>query len=220
MDCFKSTGKEAVVYRDLPAFDKVLIKDKLDVILIEGNSFGVRLEGGQNLLTLVRTEVESGELIITNENTCNVVRSYKRRIKLFVTAPRFREITHRGVGDVSCKDVLHSDSLIYRVLNSGNMYLNVDNTHLTGSINGMGDITCCGKTNMHILNASGESHINCGQLQTQKSDFYLKICGPSFISVSQELRVVIRHSGNVYYNGNPTSVQQEITGSGKLFNGF
>lgn len=219
-DCFKSTGKETTITRELPFFDKVLVYDKLDVILIEDSVFKVKLEGGENVLKLIYTNVQNGELMITNDNSCNVVRSYKRKIKLYVSAPKFKELTHRGVGELRTQGTLHSDSIIYRVLNSGNMFLNVDNNLINGVMNGMGDINIIGKTEKHILNANGECHVNCGQLETKFSDYVLKISGPTYLNVNNELNVVIRNIGNVYYNGNPTIINKEITGSGKLISGF
>ncbi|MFN6039699.1 MAG: head GIN domain-containing protein [Bacteroidota bacterium] len=219
-DCFKSTGKETSVVRNLLPFQRVLVYDKLDVILIEDSVYKVRLEGGENILTLVKTDIVNGELVLSNNNKCNVVRSYKRKIRVFVYAPKFSEITHRGVGDIKTESVLHTDSIKYQVLNSGNVDLNIDNKYIYGIINGMGNINCTGKTITHILNANGEAHVNCGSLETLKSDYYLKLSGPSYLTANQELRVIIRHSGNVYYKGNPNIVYNQNTGSGKLISGF
>ena len=219
-DCFKTTGKETSVTRNLDTFDKILVFDKLEVILIEGPLHSVRLEGGENVLSLVKTEVKGGQLEISNHNTCNVVRSYKRKIKVYVTAPKYSEITHRGVGEINSFDTLHADHLIYRVLNSGNLRLTVDNAQMSGVLNGMGDFNCSGKSDHHTVNANGECHVNCGNLTTKNSDYLLKISGPSYVNVSSELKVIIRNTGNVYYTGNPSQITKDITGTGKLISGF
>lgn len=219
-DCFKSTGKESVIERIPTSFSKIYVEGKVDVYLTEDSVFGIKIEGGENVIDKIATNVENGELKISNENTCNFVRSYKKKIKVFVRAPKFKEIMHKGIGDIYTIGVLNTDTITYRIFNSGNLYLTVDNQYLVGGINGMGDFYGSGKTIKHLCNANGEGWVDCRNLQTDNSDFYLKISGLTFINVSQALNVVIKHSGDVYYKGNPATLQKQIDGTGKLIQGY
>jgi hypothetical protein len=219
-DCFKSAGNNTTIVREMPFFNKVMVTDKVDVILIQENVFKVRLEGGENLLGSIKTDVANSTLSISNNNSCDFVRSYDNKISVYVSAPSFNEINHSGLGEVSCQTVLTTDTIIYRVKNAGDLYLSLNNKCIKGDMNGNGDIIATGQTLTHILNAQGECHLKCGNLVTQVSDYYLGTSGPAFLNVNQSLNVTIKNTGNVFYNGNPVSINKNITGSGKLIQGF
>jgi hypothetical protein len=204
----------------MPFFNSIKVTDKVNVVLIQENDFKVRVEGGENLLSSIKTEVLNSTLSISNNNTCDFVRSYDDKIIVYVSAPNFFDINHLGLGDITCQAVLTTDSIYYHIKNSGDLYLNVNNKYVRGDINGNGDIICSGQTIFNLLNARGECHIKCGNLNTQISDFYLMTSGPSYLNVNQTLNIIIKNSGYVYYNGNPVTINKTITGTGKLIQGF
>ena len=219
-DCFKGTGKDIREQRILPAFDKLYVEDRFEVYIKEDTAFLIQVEGGENLIPLVKTSVENNTLKITYNNKCNAVRSYKRRIKVYISAPRFSEITQNGVGNIYSIGALQTDSVYYHILNSGNIFIHIDNTYLAGGLNGMGDFYGSGKTFKHICNVNGESWVDCRNLETEISDLYMKTSGSTYITVNQSLNVIIKQSGNVYYNGNPAQVIKQIDGTGKLIQGY
>jgi hypothetical protein len=219
-DCFKSTGKETTISRDIKGFDRVTVNDNLDVYLSEGTEFSVKVTGGKNLVNLVKTVVKDGTLEITNDNKCNFVRTYKRRLKIYVTLPKLSEVTHRGVGTIYSENTFTTDSVIYHVFNSGDLHLKVDNLFLLGGINGMGDFYGSGKTKKHLLNVNGESWMHCEDLETETTDVVAKSSGWMYFKVSTELRAILKAAGNVYYNGSPAAQYVEITGTGKLIQGY
>lgn len=219
-DCIKRTGDETGVTRAMNPFDKILVEDKVDVYLEEDSVYSVRVEGGKNVITLIKTEVENGTLRIRNDNKCNFMRSYKKKISVYIKTPRYREITHNGVGNVYCTRPLKSDTLTYHVFNSGDLYLDVDNTYLIGGNNGMGDVIASGKTNYHLVYCHGEGWVNAKNLQTETSDLVLLTSGLTYVNASNSLIVLIERTGDVYYNGDPPVIDLKRNGSGQLIKGF
>ena len=216
-DCFKSTGSETIIYRDLTnSFDTVLMKDKLDVYLIEDTIDKIEIHGGKHLVNLVHTDVANNKLTITNNNKCNFVRSYKRRIKVYVHVTNLKSIVQNGVGNLYCVNDITSDSLTYQIFNSGDLHLKVNNLFLRGGVNGMGDIYAEGTTLIHNSNIKGEGFLFAESLNTQTSDLIMKTSGTSKITANSQIILTLTQSGNVYYHGNPSVIQTSITGSGKL----
>jgi hypothetical protein len=219
-DCIKRTGEETSVSRALPGFDRITVEDKIEVFLLEGPEFHVRIEGGKNVIKLIKTTVENGMLTVKNDNKCNFTRSYKKKIKVYVTAPRYAEIIHNGVGNIFCPEPLKSDSFVYHVVNSGDLHLNVDNTFFKGGNNGMGDIYAKGKTNMHNVYTNGEGWVNCQNLQTERTHMVIKTSGRSYINATVEVAALIERDGDVFYNGDPPTVTRTGNGKGKLIKGY
>src|SRR5690349_19772036 len=109
-DCIKRTGQSTTVIRTLPPFDKIYLKDNIDVFITQGNTPEVRIEAGSNLISLVKTEVDSGVLRITNDNRCNWARTYKNgAIKVYITMPVLRFLWHFGSGFLQSKDTIACD---------------------------------------------------------------------------------------------------------------
>ena len=80
-DCIKRTGKPAIETRTLPPFTKIYLKDNIDLFIKQGITEEVKIEAGSNLISLIKTEVDSGILHISNDNRCNWARSYKNGVR-------------------------------------------------------------------------------------------------------------------------------------------
>ena len=219
-DCIKRTGEETFITRNLEGFDKIDVEDKLDVYLQEGNESSVRIEGGENVIKLVKTKVENGVLTINNDNKCNFTRSYKRKIKVYVTTPRYKEIIHNGVGNIYCTDTLKSDSITYHVVNSGDMHLKINTNYIIGGNNGMGDIYMYGNVKKHVVYTNGEGWVNCQELNTDATHMVVKTSGRCFVKVNTELHALIERDGDVYYKGDPSNISRSGNGKGQLIKGF
>ena len=101
MDCFKSNGKETQQTRTLNPFLFINIKDKVDVIINEGNEFKAVVSGGEHLINNIKTEVKENTLYISNTNKCNMVRGYKRRYSVTITLPQLKYLENKGSNTVS-----------------------------------------------------------------------------------------------------------------------
>ena len=91
-DCVKSTRATNVIYHDVKDFNCIFIRDKMDLYLTQGPEFEVRVEAGENLQRLIKTELDGETLRVFNNNRCNFVRGYDRKIRVYVTAPYFKYI--------------------------------------------------------------------------------------------------------------------------------
>ncbi|MBI3519265.1 MAG: DUF2807 domain-containing protein, partial [Bacteroidetes bacterium] len=70
-DCVKSSGPTNVIYRDLKDFNCIYLKDKMDLYLTQGPQFEVKVEAGENLQRLIKTELDGETLKVFNNNRCN-----------------------------------------------------------------------------------------------------------------------------------------------------
>ena len=76
-DCLKSTGDIIKEQRFVKDFTTLVVHDNIFVTLTQDTENSLEVEAGENLLSLIKTDVDGGTLTITNDNSCNWVLSYK-----------------------------------------------------------------------------------------------------------------------------------------------
>ncbi len=52
-DCFKSSGKDARITRNLESFDSLIVHDKFIVTIVKGSAYSVEIIAGQNLVSSI-----------------------------------------------------------------------------------------------------------------------------------------------------------------------
>jgi len=217
-DCFKGTGKDVTELRTLLSFNKVLIQDKIDVHILKGSGYSVRITAGSKVISLIKTKVENNQLTITDENTCDFTRSYKRKIVVYITLPDIIKLQHDGLGEVVMEDEFMCDTLSYYLSNSGNLHLNVNATTVYGGMHGNGDVTIKGKIKSNFINAGGQGFYNSQDAISSEMILTLATSGKMEVNAIDFLKVdmLVNSSGDVYYNGNPSKITAVLKGKGKL----
>lgn len=217
-DCITSTGATRTETRELQVFDAIEIEDRIDLVLEARATGNVAVEGGANLLGQVITEVKDGTLHIGNNMRCRWVRSLKPRITVHVPIENLCRLTLRGTGDVRCADTLRCDYFLLEQWGAeGSTDLKVNLPRLDIAMHtGAGDALITGRCNeanlysgiMAPIDASG---LHAGTVRVNNSSV-----GDMRCWAQAELDAQVLSVGDVYYRGDPPSVQSTITGSGRL----
>lgn len=215
-DCFKSTGPLATEYRNLGEFDSLFVEDNIEVHYTEGAKYEVMVEGGHNLIPLVKTTVENRYLKIRNDNKCNFVRTYKRKLIVHVTSPKIRSLYNYGSKSIVSVNTITADTIDYYIKGSGDVYLNVSNTKTIGHIHGNGDIYLKGNCYEHAVHATGQTFINAENLSTYYTWIFYKSTGIANINANGRIVALMHGKGNVYYAGNPPSIEVTRWAEGQL----
>jgi hypothetical protein len=217
-DCIKGSGNDLTEERVLKPFDKILIQDKLEVHLLKGNKYGVKLIAGSKVISLIETEIENGKLILSDNNTCDFTRSYKRKVKIYITVPKLINLQHDGSGDVFMDDLFECDTLNYYLSGSGNLFLNLNAKTVYGGMHGLGDVFIKGKVISNYIYASGQGFFNASETYSNEMILTLNTSGKMEVNVLNFLKVdmLSKSTGNVYYTGNPSQIITNLKGKGKL----
>ena len=207
-DCFKGTGKQTSESRSLAPFTEVFIQDKIEVHLIEGNEYAVRIEAGEHLVKLIKTTVENNKLTIKNNNKCDFTRSYKRKIVVYVTLPKLRKLTNDGVSTVYMDSRFKCDTLNYSASNAGDLHLNLDATIVYGGMHGVGDVYMEGIVYESCVYATGQGHFHGYNVAAQRVILTLKTSGKMEVNANALLKIDTyqKSTGDVYYKGSPNII--------------
>ena len=216
-DMFKGTGKKVSETRALAPFTKILLEDNVNVVLSPGHTQEVRVEAGEKLISLVRTEADTNTIHIYNDNKCNWARSYKKgTITVYITMPTLRYIWHNGSGDITCTDTIHCDTINIQPHESGNIELTLNANVIFNQLHGNSDVTLHGKCPIMGIFHIGEGYLHAEDLQTDDVWIHTEASGNEYLNVKKELTASIEWAGSAYYKGNPATVTGEVKGNGKL----
>lgn len=216
-DCIKRTGEIIMDIRHPSGFDKIFLENNLNLFVTEGPVFEVKVEAGEHVAPLIRTEVVDGTLYVRNKNRCNWTRSYKKPLNVYVTMPRLVYVTSDGTGDIKSLNTITTDTLDIQTKNSGNIEISVNNARVRSHMHGSGDVTLHGRTDEHDISIGGTAYIYAGDLETGYTYINTFTLGISYIRASNMLICRIEDKGDVFCYGNPTVVQKEQIGSGQLY---
>jgi hypothetical protein len=206
------------VERNLDAFKTVIVNDKIDLNIIRGTSYKVEVTAGKNIIGNISTITSDHVLEISNNNKCNFVRGYKKRVVVTITVPVIRKIVNNGVGTVKCTNDLIQDSIFVRAENSGDIHVSGQFKLLQTSSHGNGDIYLNGVCDKLYVYMFGTNFLKGENLKVNNYTFIETISlGDCTIKAPQGgiLDYNLWRSGNIYYSGDPAIINDLSDGSGK-----
>jgi hypothetical protein len=216
-DCIKGTGDIVREKRTVGDFTSLEVHKNIYVTITQDSINSLEVEAGENLLSLIETEVKDGQLYITNKNTCNWVRSYAKEIHVYVHVKNLANINSYSSKDINSSNTITSPVLYVHNFFSGNIYLDINTDEsYTKQMGAGGDITITGYSDYNYVFDQGYGYVYLQNLQSNRGLIWQKGTGDIHLNVRDELDVRIDHVGNIYYTGNPQIIKQPSEGSGRL----
>lgn len=100
----KGNGNNVTIERNTGDYDGVAVSGWFDVDLVSGNEGEITLEGEENLLEYIITEVKDGKLVIKTEKGVNLKSSnWKSGIHITIPVESISHVALSGSGDIVSK---------------------------------------------------------------------------------------------------------------------
>ncbi|MGZ3899527.1 MAG: GIN domain-containing protein [Bacteroidia bacterium] len=217
-DCFKSNGKLVTEERSIGQFEIVKVYDKIDLNISQGSEFKVEVNAGEHLLSNISTKISDGILTIRNNNKCNFVRGYKKRVTVNITVPAIAKVDNEGVGTVRFLNTFVQDTIIIRAENSGDIYVKGTFNQISTSSHGNGDIYVEGNANRMYVYMFGTNFLNAQGLTISNYLFVETISiGDCHVNLPANgtFAYNIWRSGNIYYSGDAAVITNYSDGTAK-----
>jgi len=218
--CVKSAGEESTLTIDLESFDQLFLREHLEYVLIQDSTEKVVLKGGKNLLNFVEASVTDGILEISNENKCNFLRSYKKKILVEIHFKSLSNIHFEGTESLTNKDTLEFQWMNVLIRDgAGPVKLNFNADLIVAVVShGWGDFTFNGKVNNANLTVRSNGFCDVFGLKVQdtliaisKTQGTMKVNADNCIFKAQ-----IDEDGDILYKGVPISKSLNRYGTGEL----
>src|SRR6185436_7986633 len=187
-DCFKSTGKTITVDRPAAAFNRIDMKNNVDLVVHFGSDYSLKVTAGDNLIDGITTEIKDSVLYIKNENKCNWARNFNNIYTVDVTTNDLVNLVNWGSGDITFADTLTTYEFVFDNWNgSGTMNFKFNGARILVKIHtGAADVTVQGKTGLNYIWLFGYGYINCTGLEANSAYIVNKGSGDIRIQVRDE----------------------------------
>ncbi len=217
-DCFQTAGIDTLVIREIGGFDQIELRDYIQYELYDSSAYMIELRGPRNLLPDIVTEINNGKLLIKNNNTCNFVRSFKKRLVVRIYSPQFHNIQNFSTGDITSINTINGD--LFKIENrnaAGNITLSlITDTVVIASHTGVADVTLKGTCDELYLFNQGVGKLDAREIIASQSFVNNSSVNDVWVYAQNYLYAYIKYSGNIFYRGSPTQIDRTINGSGKL----
>lgn len=202
--------------RDVSDFDEVVMRLSGKVYIKIGDKNEVILEGDEDVLEEVETEVRGGKLSIGEEGKRRWSwRRSRTRLNVYITVKELNGAYVSGSGDIIGQTVFKSDNFKASVSGSGDIELELDAKEVDSRISGAGNIELSGASQYAKLSISGSGKYLAEEMKVDEYEISISGSGRGSINAQESLDVRISGSGSVYYRGRP-SVNSRVAGSGRV----
>lgn len=204
-------------------FTKILVYQNVELFVEQGLTQKVVLETGENLLNDTQVYVENGQLILKDNNGCNLTRDYGVT-KVYVTTPNLIEIRNSSAFDVNSIGMLNfpelrllSEDYTVDYYNVGNFNLEVTCTNLSVVINNVTTNIISGTTeNLNINHASGDGRFEGRHLIAQNVRIYHRGSNDIIVNPQVSLIANLVSTGDVIAVNTPSTVTKSELFDGRV----
>ena len=188
----QGSGVRKTEKRDLGAFRSIETNGAFEIQVTCQQPASFEIEGDDNLLPLVKTEVRNGVLRIYNDDPFSATRPISVRMAL----PDLEAISSTGASDIHVT--------------------NVKNDQMTISWQGAGRIEAAGETKFVSISSTGAGKLDTAKLRAERAKVSVTGAAQVDVYASQQLDVNVSGVGQVTYHGNPGVVNKSVTGLGSV----
>jgi hypothetical protein len=216
-----------VEWRNLRNFERIEIIGSPTVVYNQADTFGVRVEGPDNLISRILTDTDEGTLYVRNKGKMgfiNLTLGDKSDVTVYVSSPDLIGVLVSGSGDFISRKKVDTDTMEIVLRGSGDIIFDdlicdVNNTELVGS----GDVRINhleAQKSSALLVGSGD--INISQANVVDTDLSLRGSGDivvNFLEGCKSADVQVNGSGDITLKGSLTHYDAHKNGSGDINTG-
>lgn len=218
-NCFQKGGNYITESRDSTSFFQAIrIYDQIDLEFTTGHTNSIEVNAPKNLQDLVYTTVDTTLLTIRNKNSCKWLGKYDENYKVKANMPNIYSLEILGANSVISKDTIFTSYFkVYLETASGDLDLKINNEIFAyNDFSGVCKSKIEGKTKVFILDTKGNATKHFEKFSSQKAIIVQSGATDVYLGATDTIDATIKHTGNIYYTGNPVIVKNQSISSGKL----
>ncbi|RPE12667.1 DUF2807 domain-containing protein [Chitinophaga lutea] len=201
-DSVDGSGRVTKEDRQVGDFSAVAVSGSMDVFITHGNTRSLSIEGEDNIVPLIESNIDNGALEIRFKPNTNV-RTH-RDVKVYIITPVLEGVNVNGSGDVKVMSHFASDrGLSLNLSGSGDLSGSFDAPEVRVSVAGSGNVKLKGQTRDLNVNIAGSGNCEADELLAETAEVNIAGSGNADVHASRELKANTLGSGDVRYKGDP-----------------
>lgn len=212
----EGNGSLKKLTREVGAFTSIASSGSWDVMVAYGESNSIIVEGDENLLSYIETNVENGKLTIKTKKNVNL--RTKNKIVVYVSVTQLSGISLSGSGDImGVGKFTNSDKAEFKISGSGSIKLSFDKiASIESAISGSGNIRLEGSASQLDARISGSGNADFSNVVCDDAKAQISGSGNIKLNANKSVDANISGSGNVTNKGAAADLKKRISGSGRL----
>ncbi|MDY6867207.1 MAG: DUF2807 domain-containing protein [Chloroflexota bacterium] len=201
-------------------FSGVHFKSVGEVFIAQGDTCGLKIEGSEDLIAKIITEVHEDMLSITYKSDVGDWTkldwiSGESRLRYYITMKKVKRIDMAGAGTMRA-DELSGETLNISHSGAGKMTLKgLTYKELDVDLGGLGEILVEGEVRSQNVDLGGAGSYIADQLKSQAANVSLSGAGSARVWAEVELNAHVTGAGSIKYKGNP-HITQSSTDLGNI----
>jgi len=195
---------------EITDFNEIYIEDIFDIYLIQDSVCKIEAKGGSNLLSNLEFNVDTEKkLSIKDNNTANWSRNYDK-IELYISVDTLQWFELRAPCKVVCQNTLITPQIHILSIDDYadiSMNLKCNYCYVVNSGTSGGNINISGETDRFNFWARASFKLNSENFTANKVTVKTESIADCYIQVNETLSVEILKDGNVYYKGDPETIE-------------
>ena len=187
----RGSGNRQREERQVASFTSIDTNGAFDITVVSQKQLALEIEGDDNVLPMIATDVSGNVLHIRNRSSYSV----SQPIKITISVPNLEAVTSNGAGR-------------FRITDMKNDRFELD-------INGAPAIEASGETKFLKIKANGAGNIDTHRLRATRADVDSNGVSQIDLYAREQLDVVVSGPSNVTYEGDPV-VNKTINGPGTI----
>lgn len=214
----KGNGKTTVIHKTTASYDAVNFAGNFDYTLISGPEGNISIEGEENLLQYIITEVKNNVLTVRTQNRIQLQTSRNKAIVITVPFEDIHTVSLNGSGDVYTKNPIVASHFNTSVTGSGDIVLDVEADAIEANVTGSGDLVLKGKTRALKVSVIGSGDYKGYNLEANDVQVSIQGSGDAKVVCNGHLKARVAGSGDIKYKGHPKTKDSKVAGSGSIGN--
>lgn len=190
--------------------------DKIDVEFVQDGERYVEIHAGKNLLSDIKTEQNGDQLVVKNDNRCELVRNSDRRSRVIIHFDTLQNIEIFSSGSITSRDTITLDRLLFSKRSNGDLSMTVNVERLFIYSNEYGDSFFRGKIQSASSRQEGVGLVDFSACRISDADIYSQGPGTTRIFCESSLRATAERTGIIRVFGNPLQRELIIKDNGQI----
>lgn len=206
------SGPNVTKNLSLSEFSTIECSLAADVEVTQGSAQSVTIEGQQNIIDLIQTEVKENKWRIRLPK--GTWADYDN-LRIKITMKDVHGLGLAGSGTIKTTNKIKTDDLQIGLSGSGKITVDADAEYIDCGISGSGDVYLKGSAKELNVGTSGSGDLKASDCAVGKVKIGISGSGDCDVNASESLDAGIAGSGSVRYKGRP-KVKSSVSGSGSV----
>ena len=223
--------------RQVSGFNSISSSGGFNVhVKIDGTE-SLKITGDESVINDIETTVSNGKLKIGTKDKISWKLFNNKKVDIYITAKSLSGLSNSGSGSIKLDGNLtgnaelktsgsgnvtaavNASDLQISVSGSGSITSSVNANQLTAAVSGSGALSLNGTVKNADIKVSGSGHIRANDLKADAVEASLSGSGNIHILANKSINARVSGSGRLIYTGNPTNVNSNTSGSGRVVKG-